>query len=219
MSFELEIEIFSDVICPWCFIGKRRLDQVLASELGTDVTVRWRPYQLYPNIPDGGYDRDDYLRRRYGDAADRGRVPERIAQEANDAGIALRYDLIKRMPNTLTAHRLLDWSFPFDRQHALSEALFVAYFCDGLDVGQTEVLATIASAVGLDGTETQRFLDSDAGSNEVRLQLERVLDVGITGVPGYLFAGGFLMPGAQSVETMSQILERVKQKVAQGATD
>jgi predicted DsbA family dithiol-disulfide isomerase len=214
MAFE--IEIFSDVICPWCFIGKRRLDQILASDLGTGVTVRWRPHQLYPNIPVAGYDREEYLQRRYGDSADSARVPERIAQEASGEGIELRYDLIKRMPNTLTAHRLLDWSFQFELQHELAEALFVAYFCDGLDVGQTDVLARIAQDVGLERTGAECLLTSNSGAQEVSAQLDRGFDVGITGVPGYLFAGGFLMAGAQSVETMGQILERVKHKVAEG---
>lgn len=212
---QVEIEIFSDVICPWCFIGKRRLDQVLSSDSGRDVSVRWRPYQLYPNIPPSGYARQEYLARRYGDAADVARVPERIVSEATQENIPLRYDLIERMPNTLSAHRLIEWSYPTGRQHDLVEALFSAYFCNGADVGDVEVLVGCATSLGLDEAEVRHCLvaPTDTGINEVQTQLARALDAGITGVPGYLFAGGFLLPGAQSVLTMQQILKRVKEKL------
>jgi predicted DsbA family dithiol-disulfide isomerase len=213
----IEIEIFSDVICPWCFIGKRRLDQVLATDLGVDVVVRWRPYQLYPDIPPEGLDREAYLVRRYGADADRARVPSRIAEEAGGEGIVMRYDRIDRMPNTLPAHRLLDWSYASSRQHELADALFEAYFCAGNDVGDLAVLASIAASVGLSESEALDYLESEAGADEVRAQLERGIEKGVTGVPGYLIAGGFLLPGAQTSETMGQVLARVKQKVAERA--
>ena len=104
----LSIEIFSDVICPWCFIGKRRLDNALASKVGEGVSLRWRPYMLYPNIPPSGWDRFEFLQRRYGARADKARIPERLQQEAEDVGIELRYDLIRRTPYTLMAHRLIN---------------------------------------------------------------------------------------------------------------
>ena len=116
----LEIEIFSDVVCPWCFIGKRRLDQVLQGELGQGVRLRWRPYQLQPNIAPEGLDRKAYLLRRYGHDADLGRVPAAIAAEAKGEGLTLRYDLMQRMPNTLLAHRLMELSFDHGVQHDMA---------------------------------------------------------------------------------------------------
>ena len=137
------IEIYSDVVCPWCYIGKRRLDGALATAAGEDVEVAWRPYQLYPNLPATGMDRDEYLARRYGDRADRARVPRRIVEEGEDAGISFDYGSIGRMPNTLTAHRLLDHAEHVagaEVQHELAEVLFRYYFCEGRDVGDLDTL-------------------------------------------------------------------------------
>lgn len=210
----LEIEIFSDVVCPWCFIGKRRLDRVLASGLGDDVRLRWRPYQLYPQIAPGGVDRGEYLARRYGPDADRARVPARIAQEAEAEGIALRFERIQRMPNTLLAHRLLELAYEHGVQHELAEVLFQGYFCQGRDVGDAEELVSLAAAVGLEEDMVRAFLAGDAGQDEVQRQLQRAPELGISGVPGYYLANSFLLPGAQDSQTMAQIIERVKQKLS-----
>ncbi len=215
----LDIEIFSDVICPWCFIGKRRLDRVLADGLGTTVQLRWRPFQLYPNLPVEGVDRGELLRRRYGAGADPGRIPERIAVEAAEEDIDLRFDLIQRTPNTMLAHRLMEYAFDQDErmkglQHRLAEALFLAYFCEGRDVGDLDTLVDIAAAQGVERDAARTQLQSDAGRVEVEAQLKRAPELGITGVPGYFLAGSFLLPGAQTAETMAQILNRVQAKLA-----
>ena len=209
----LQIEIFSDVVCPWCFIGKRRLDEVLASPVGDGVAVEWRPYQLYPSIGLQGMDRVQYLQRRYGDQADPGKVPSRIADEAASLGLELRYDRIRRMPNTLMAHRLLDHAQQFGAQHALAEKLFQAYFCDGKDVGDLETLVKLAQEVGLAAQQSRDYLKSDAGTEFVQEQLARAPEVGVTGVPGYLLAGTYLLPGAQTSEVMAQIITRAKQRL------
>lgn len=210
----LDIEIFSDVVCPWCFIGKRRLDRVLQGELGDNVSLRWRPYQLYPNMPPEGFDRADYLARRYGPDADLSRAPGRIAQEAQAEGIDMRYELIERMPNTLLAHQLLEFAHPSGLQHELAEALFVAYFCEGRDVGELQTLIAIAAEVGLNAAKAGEFLRGNEAVTEVRNQLERAPDLGVSGVPGYYLADSFLLPGAQDSDTMAQIITRVKTKLA-----
>ena len=210
----LDIEIFSDVICPWCFIGKQRLDSVLATAVGEGVRVRWRPYQLHPQIPVLGVDRVEYLERRYGPDADRGRMPARIAQEAAAEGIELRYDLIERTPNTLAAHRLMELAWEQGCQHELAGRLFAAYFCQGRDVGDAATLVEIAVEAGMDGHVAREFLAGDGGLAEVQVQLERAVEVGVSGVPGYYLAEGFLLPGAQAADTMGQIISRVKTKMA-----
>ena len=212
----LEIEIFSDVICPWCFIGKRRLDKVLATELGEGVCLRWRPYQLYPQIAPEGVDRGEYLARRYGPDADRARVPARIAQEAEAEGIALHFERIERMPNTLLAHRLLELAHEHGVQHELAEVLFQGYFCQGRDVGDVDELVSLAAEVGLNASTVGTFLAGDGGRDEVLSQLQRAPELGISGVPGYYLANSFLLPGAQDSQTMAQIIERVKLKLAAG---
>jgi predicted DsbA family dithiol-disulfide isomerase len=212
----LTIEIFSDVICPWCFIGKRRLDKALDGETGAGVTVRWRPYQLYPHAPIEGWDRQDFMQRRYGAAAESGRVPSRIREEAEQEGLDLRYDLIRRVPNTLLAHRLMELAELKDSQHALAEALFVGYFCNGEDVGDIDTLAGIGAQVGLDPNETHKLLAGDFAQEEVQQQLQRAPELGVVGVPGYVLGGGFLLPGAQSVDTMQQIIMRAKLRLGNG---
>jgi predicted DsbA family dithiol-disulfide isomerase len=211
----LEIEIFSDVVCPWCFIGKRRLDRVLAEDLGEGVSLRWRPYQLHPNMPVEGVDRGAYLERRYGPDADRSRMPARIAEEAASEGLELRFDRIARMPNTLLAHRLMELAYEHDCQHELAEALFQAYFCDGLDVGDLQTLVSIGQTCGLQKDVVSAYLTGASGLAEVREQLARAVDVGVSGVPGYYLANGFLLPGAQTSETMAQIILRVKNKLSE----
>ena len=221
----LEIEIFSDAICPWCFIGKRRLEKALESSsaengFDPDIRLRWRPYLLYPNLPLDGIDRNELLRRRYGPRGDKGRVPAAILTEAAQENIELRYDLIERTPNTRAAHRLVEWVLGdcgWQAQHALVESLFQAYFCLGRDVGDTEVLYELAKPYGLDQSTKGSVLtgEGDLGAEldaEVDAQLERGLDLGVSGVPGYVMGGGYLLPGAQSIETMQAIIQRAKTK-------
>ena len=233
----LSIEIFSDVICPWCFIGKRRMDNALAFEVGEGVSLRWRPFMLYPNIPLAGWDRFEFLKRRYGANVDRARIPERLQQEAHDVGIELRYDLIQRTPNTLMAHRLIDWFYDQSintqgltatgeegqvsdalaskaalAQHRIAEVLFQGYFCQGLNVGDADVLVDLAAEAGAETAGLKAFLLSEQGTDAVNAQLARAPDLGIAGVPGYLLGGGFLLPGAQSEETITKIVTRAKER-------
>jgi len=210
----IDIEIFSDIICPWCFIGKQRLDKVLATDVGEGVRVRWRPYQLYPQIPLEGRSRVEFLQQRYGADAELGRVPERIAVEAAAEGIALRYDLIERTPNTLLAHRLMELAAAFDCQHQMAQALFEAYFCHGDDVGDAPTLVAIATRCGLEAQTVAAFLASEDAVQAVQAQLARAVDIGVSGVPGFYLANAFLLPGAQTAETMAQIITRVKSRLA-----
>jgi len=221
----LEIEIFSDAICPWCFIGKRRLEKAIESsgaENGFDpeIRLRWRPYLLYPNLPIEGIDRNEMLRRRYGPRGDKGRVPAAILAEAAAENIELRYDLIDQTPNTRAAHRLVEWVYEesgWQAQHAMVETLFQAYFCLGQDVGDTTVLYELAKPFGLTQSEKDEVLAGEgrlgaALDAELDTQLERGLDLGVSGVPGYVMGGGYLLPGAQSVDTMQAIVQRAKTK-------
>src|SRR5262245_50599730 len=131
----VEIEVFSDLICPWCFIGKRRLDRALSGTASEGVTVRWRPFQLYPDLPIGGVDRAAFYKARFGQDADSRKIGERIGAEANDAGITLDFARIERVPNTLAGHRLVSFFDEDPRQHALMDDLFTAYFSEGRDLG------------------------------------------------------------------------------------
>ena len=210
----MEIEIFSDIVCPWCYIGKKRLDAVMSTTAGAGVTLRWRPYQLYPNMPSEGMDRARYLEARYGAGADRARIPERIEAEAGEVGLSFDFAAIGKMPNTLAAHRLLEFAAEHGVQHDLAEVLFDYYFCSGLDVGDANVLAKGAEAVGLDGALVRKYLAGNSGADAVREQLRRAMEVGVSGVPCYLLAGRFALPGAQTPEVMTQFIQRAKSLVA-----
>ena len=210
----MQIEIFSDVVCPWCYIGKRRLDAVLQTPVGEGVTLRWRPYQLRPGLPAKGVDWAEYLRARYGEEANLGRVPQRLATEAQDAGLTFDFAVIERMPNTFQAHRLMELAWDEGVQHQLAEVLFDAYFRAGKDVGQKATLIEAAERSGIDGAMAAQYLDGDAGADRVREQLERAVELGVSGVPSYLLAGRFTLPGAQTPEVMGQFIQRAKERLA-----
>ncbi|MYE85450.1 MAG: DsbA family oxidoreductase [Gammaproteobacteria bacterium] len=210
----MQIEIFSDVVCPWCYIGKRRLDAVLQTPVGEGVTLRWRPYQLRPGLPAKGVDRAEYLRARYGEEADPGRVPQRLAAEAEDAGLTFDFAAMGRMPNTFQAHRLMELAWDDGVQHQLAEVLFDAYFRAGKDIGQLATLVEAAERSGIDGAKAAQYLDGDAGADRVREQLERAVELGVSGVPSYLLAGRFTLPGAQTPEVMGQFIQRAKERLA-----
>ena len=161
------------------------------------------PYQLYPHAPIEGWDRQDFMQRRYGAAA--GRVPSRIREEAEQEGLDLRYDLIRRVPNTLLAHRLMELAELKDSQHALAEALFVGYFCNGEDVGDIDTLAGIGAQVGLDPNETHKLLAGDFAQEEVQQQLQRAPDLGVVGVPATCSAVGFCCPGRKAWTPCSRL--------------
>jgi len=221
----MRLEIFSDLVCPWCFIGKRQLDSVLNTPQGQDLDVVWRAYQLYPNIPQGGMVRDEFMKVRFA-GSDTSIARERILGEAKAAGIDMDFSRAERMPNTFNGHRLLHHALMQERQnaelaglqHRLAEKLFSFYFCEGRDVGSQDVLLAAAEQVGLDGSATRAFLESDAGRVEVEHELDRAAAVGVSGVPCFLFAGAFALQGAQSPEVIGHFLSRARQRLAPDAT-
>jgi predicted DsbA family dithiol-disulfide isomerase len=205
------IDVVSDLICPWCFIGKRRLDQVLAMPAGAGVIPRWRPFQLYPQMPAEGVDRAAFMRARFGeDAAKRG-TPRALLHEAESVGVELRYDRVQRVPNTLNGHRLVDWIGPGPAQHALMDTLFRYYFCEGRDLGDVDVLAEAAASVGADRDAATELLRGEEGADEVRALVQEAYDAGVTGVPCYVLPTGYAIPGAQSPEVLVRFIERARE--------
>ena len=213
----MEIEVFSDLICPWCFIGKRRLDRALAGPEGEGVTVQWRPFQLYPNLPTEGVDRAAFYRARFGPDADSRKIGERIGGEAQEAGITLDFSRIEKVPNTLAGHRLVSFFDNDPRQHALMDDLFRAYFCDGRNLGDIDVLADIAAAQGEDRGTMRERLASDEAVQSIRGQVQGAYNAGLSGVPCFVLAGKFAIPGAQPVETMARFIARAKERLAEEA--
>lgn len=200
------VDVISDVVCPWCYVGKKRLAKALEMRPSQPVVVRWRPYQLDPTIPAGGYDRKTYMARKFGDRVRE--VHQRLIAIGEEEGIPFAFDAIQRSPNTLDAHRLIRWSWTWGVQDALVDSLFSAYFTEGVDVGDIEALADRAALVGIDREEAAAFLRSDEAAPEVQREIRQAQDIGVQGVPFFIFAGRLAASGAQPAEVLADALDQ-----------
>ena len=203
------IEIFSDTICPWCFIGKRRLERALAMRPELDVEIRWRAFQLNPWMPPDGMERAAYLQAKFG-AQDATRIYENIRGVGAGEGLDLRFDRIRRTPNTLDSHRLIRHAGAAGRQNEAVEALFSAYFLEGRDIGSRAVLAEIAGEAGLDREAARRFLDSDAEREAVSAEDTQARRIGIQGVPCFVLDRAYAVSGAQEPEYFLPLFDLVR---------
>lgn len=212
----MQIDIISDVVCPWCYVAKRQLERALAQRPALQPEIRWFPYQLHPEAPAEGYPYRETIERKYG----RQMIDSmfaRITEAGAAVGLELHLDRIARGANTLNAHRLIEWAREAGVENAMVEALFQAYFRDGRDVGDTETLAEIAGEVGLDATAVRaRLAGADARDTILdRIRFSR--DQGVTGVPFFSFDGKLSLSGAQGEETFLLVLDRVAARAETGA--
>ena len=208
MAQPVVIDVISDVVCPWCFLGKRRLDAALASE--PDVEVRWRPFQLDPTIPAEGLDRAAYMAAKFPDPARIAAAHERLTALGREAGVDFDFEAIRRAPNTRDAHRLIRFAEETGRQGEIVERLFADYFLRGLDIGARETLIAAAEAAGLDGAETERRLAEGEGIAEVESEIEAARRMGVDGVPFFVFASKFAVSGAQSEDVLARALAEAR---------
>lgn len=205
----MQIDIFSDPICPWCYIGKKRLEAARALRPGVDLQVRWRAFQLNPDMPPDGMDRQTYLTVKFG-GADRAReLYGHIKRVGDDVGIPFDFDAIPRTPSTLAAHRLI--RFAQDSGAGLAEALvdrlFAAYFLEAQDIGQTGVLADVAEAAGMERAAVETFLAGDDHAEEVRAEDSFARRIGIGGVPCFILDGKYALSGAQEPESFLPLFD------------
>jgi predicted DsbA family dithiol-disulfide isomerase len=196
----MQIDIVSDVICPWCFIGKRRLERALALRPELAVTLSWRAFQLNPDMPTNGISRELYLAARFGNSGRVEQVYEALSRAGRTEGIDFAFERIRRTPNTLRAHRLIRFAMLEGRAAEVVEALFRGYFLDGLDIGDVEALTATAMRAGLDETAVRGFLASEAGTAEVRAEEHRTRRLGIHAVPCFVIDRGYAISGAQEPE-------------------
>jgi predicted DsbA family dithiol-disulfide isomerase len=184
----LAIEVISDAICPWCWVAKRRLDRVIAA-LSPHVaaSVTWRPFELNPEMPKAGIDRRAYRSVKFGSWQRSQALDAQVAAAGRPDGLVFNHDRMERTPNTIDAHRLIRLAGQEGRQTEIVEGLFAAYFNEGRDIGDPAVLADIGASAGLDHTRIVAMLASDEGLEEVRSELQRAQDLGVSGVP--LFSG------------------------------
>jgi predicted DsbA family dithiol-disulfide isomerase len=206
----LRIDIVSDAICPWCYIGKRQLERaltILAKE-GLYFSVHWNPFQLNPDMPKEGSDRKAYRAMKFGSVERVRELDQRVAGAAANVGLEFRQDLMLRTPNTLDAHRLIWLAGQGDMQDAVMEAVFAAYFTEGHDIGDCGVLANCAAKGGMDRATVAEYLAGEAAAKEVLAADRAAREVGVSGVPSFFLDGYGLYSGARSAETMAEALRR-----------
>ena len=205
------IDVVSDVVCPWCYIGKRRLAAALnriAQRRGdVDFRVSWHPFQLNPELPADGVDRKRYLEDKFGGPERAAEIYARVREAGASVGIPFAFERVLRQPNTLDAHRLIGWAQRQRAADGLVEALFRAYFIDGRYLGDRGELAAIAAEAGFAAAAAQTMLDGAEGVDEVRSMDARVRELGVTGVPFFIFDNRFAVSGAQEAEALVGVIE------------
>lgn len=208
-SVRHKLTIVSDVICPWCFVAKKNLERALdLLPNARDYAIIWRPYELNPGMPKEGMDRREYRSRKFGSWEHSLALDAQVAQAGQQAGITFRHDLMKRTPNTFNAHRLIWLAHREGAQDAVVESLFKAYFTEGRDIGDLEVLADLAAETGPDRAGTLAFLASDEGAEEVRLEENTAMSKGISGVPTFILDGEELFSGARKPDVIAAHLTK-----------
>lgn len=205
----IRIDIVSDVVCPWCFVGKRRLERALVAESPGEIVVGWRPYQLNPDLPPDGMDRREYMRAKFGEERI-AEIHKRLTAIGLEEGIPFDFDAIKRAPNTLKAHRLIKYAEAKGLQDQLVEALFTGYFMRGQDVGDTATLAEIAGALGMDTADVAAYLDGTDDEAETLEAIDFARQIGVQGVPCFIVERKYAISGAQSPEAFAQVFARVR---------
>lgn len=212
MMQTLFIDVVSDVVCPWCFLGKRRLDAALSLLPEANVTVRWRPFMLDPAIPPDGMDRAAYLTAKFG-AERLASLHDPLIAAGAELNVPFHFDAVTRTPNTLDAHRLIRWAHTAERQHEMAERLFMAYWSEGKDVGDRAILAAEAAAVGLNAAQIAGLLDSGMDVENVRAEIRHANEIGVTGVPTFILGQRYALVGAQSPEVLADAIGRVAKDV------
>ncbi len=204
----MQIDFISDTVCPWCFIGKRRLARAMALRPDIAFTVRYRPYQLDPTVPREGVDRAAYMAARFGADAKLDEAYRAIATEGAKEDIAFDWEAIRMRPNTVNSHRLIRWAEAQGVQDEVVERLFIAYFENGEDIGDIRVLADIADLCGMDGGDIADLLESDADVALVEREDKLAREMGVTGVPAMIFGNKIAVSGAREPDTLVMVIDK-----------
>jgi predicted DsbA family dithiol-disulfide isomerase len=205
----IQIDIYSDIVCPWCFVGKRRLERALG-DLKDVVTakVTWRPFQLNPTMPLDGMDRTAYLKAKFGILEAFGRMEEQLLAAGRDEQIPFAFEKMQRTPNTFAAHRLVWYAAQQGRQDSAVESLFQGYFTEGVDIGSMSVLGQLAGRAGLDVAAVESFLHSEDGTAEVKAEEAVGRRLGIRGVPYFVFNESNAISGAQTSDIFVSAMKK-----------
>jgi len=213
----MAIDVVSDVVCPWCFIGKRRLEKALALRPDIAAEVRWRPYFLNDWIPREGIDRRTYLETKFGSAERYAAIAERVAAAARSEGLDYALDKIARQPNTLDCHRLILWARNTSDAGRMKQRLMELYFSAGADLTDVEVLVGAAVDCGMDGEVVRKLLESDADVERVEREARAAKEAGVDGVPCFIFGNVLAVSGAQDPAYLADAMGRAAAEYAKGA--
>jgi len=211
----MQIDFISDTVCPWCFIGKRRLARAIAMCPAISFDVRYRPYRLDPSLPKGGMDRDAYMTAKFGKSGGVEEAQKVIAAEGAKEGIEFDFAAIRRAPNTLDSHRLIRWAALTGAQDEVVERLFAAYFVHGEDIGVIRILADIADVCGMDGAQVADMLESDQDLALVEREDQLAREMGVTGVPAMIFANKVAVSGAREPHVLTMVIDKALEMAAQ----
>jgi predicted DsbA family dithiol-disulfide isomerase len=212
----MKLDVVSDTVCPWCYIGKKRLDQALEIHSGKGITLEWRPFQLDASIPAGGIDRKTYMERKFG--AERAKeVGNTIREFGNAVGIEFRFDLIEKSPNTMDSHRLIRWAGTAGCQNEMVDSLFRRYFEQGEDIGSHDVLVDAAGEVGMDTDIVRDLLAKDADRDLITREDSMAREIGIQGVPSFVINSQWVVTGAQEPETLVRMFNKLLAREAEEA--
>ena len=215
----VKLDIISDPICPWCYIGKTNLDRALEQIPDHPFTIEWHPFQLNPTMPPEGMGRRDYLEGKFGgkDGAVRAYAP--VVEMAEKVGLSIDFEGMQRTPNTINAHRLIHWAGIEGRQTFVVHRLFEAYFRDARDIGDIAVLADIADSCEMDASVVTKLLNSDADIEDIQKRDAHSREMGVNSVPTFIIAGQHAVPGAQPadmwVKVIGEIMDQIKASEAQ----
>lgn len=218
---QIIIDVVSDVVCPWCFVGRKRLQQALDLTPELDITVNWRPFQLDPTLPAQGKDRKSYLREKFGSGTRIDDVHDQLIKLGEDNDIAFDFDAIQFAPNTLDAHRLIHWAAQAAPgiQDRLVGTLFSLYFEQGQNIGDHEVLIDAAASVGMDGAVVARLLQSDADKATIREEIDTANRIGVRGVPCYIIDQKYAVMGAQTPDVLADAIRQAADGFEPGITE
>ena len=209
-----KIDIISDPICPWCYIGKTRLDRALELNPTHNFIIEWHPFQLNPTMPNDGMDRREYLEAKFGGQKEAIEVYSNIDKTATETGLSLNFGGIKRTPNTIDAHRLIHWAGIEGRQNSIIDRLFKAYFQEGRDISEHSVLTRIASAAGMDQDVVRSLLKSDADKEDIKARDTDARKRGIQGVPAFVVANEYVIQGAQTIDIWDNIIKEIQEVIS-----
>ena len=205
----IRLDIFSDPVCPWCYVGKANLDRALAEHPDHPFQILWHPFQLNPDMPREGVSKRAYLEQKFGGKARVDAVHDRLREVARAAGVEMNPDKPSRIANTLDAHRLIHWAGIEGRQSPVMTALMHAYWVDGRDIGDHETLADIAAAQGMDRNAVLRLLQSDADADDILARDQDARHKGVNSVPTFLIAQQYVVTGAQPPEVWGKVIEEL----------